>query len=71
MRSEDTEGGEGEEEDLEDSELEDRRLVRKCYSTDWTALRRKGSHQDFQWEWSFLSWDRGSSGESSSTSAVL
>ena len=51
MRSEDTEGGEGEEEDLEDSELEDRRLVRKCYSTDWKALRRKGSHQDFQWEW--------------------
>ena len=26
-------------------------------TAEWAALRRRGSHEDFQLEWSVLSWD--------------
>ena len=39
-----------------------RRDVRECYSAEWASLRRKGSHQELELEWSVLSWDRESPG---------
>ena len=39
--------------------------VRECYSAEWAALRRKGSHQELELEWSVLSWDREAPGMSS------
>ena len=27
------------------------------WAAEWAALRRRGSHEDFQLEWSVLSWD--------------
>ena len=42
-----------------------RRDVRECYSAEWAALRRKGSHQELELEWSVLSWDREAPGMSS------
>ena len=40
-----------------------RRDVRECYSAEWAALRRKGSHEELELEWSVLSWDRESPGK--------
>ena len=40
-----------------------RRDVRECYSAEWAALRRKGSHQELELEWSVLCWDRESPGK--------
>ena len=39
--------------------------VRECYSAEWAALRRKGSYQELELEWSVLSWDREAPGMSS------
>ena len=38
--------------------------VRECYSAEWAALRRKGSHRELELEWAALSWDRESPGQS-------
>ena len=40
-----------------------RRDVRERYSAEWAALRRKGSHEELELEWSVLSWDRESPGQ--------
>ena len=37
--------------------------VRECYSAEWAALRRKGSHRELELEWAVLSWDRESPGQ--------
>ena len=39
-------------------------MVRRLYSQEFSSLRRKGSHVDLELEWSVLSWDTGSQGES-------
>ena len=39
------------------------RDVRERYSAEWAALRRKGSHEELELEWSVLSWDRESPGK--------
>ena len=48
--------------DEEEEEVKRRRSVRECYSAEWSSLRRRGSHQEFQLEWSVLSWEEGGPG---------
>ena len=47
-----------------DNEREGDNMVRRLYSQEFSSLRRKGSHADLELEWSVLSWDTGSQGES-------
>ena len=42
----------------EEEEEVEWRSVRECYRAEWSSLMRKGSNQDFELEWSVLSWDR-------------
>ena len=46
-----------------------RRDVRECFSAEWAALRRKGSHQELELEWSVLCWDRESPGKTEQISS--
>ena len=46
-----------------------RRDVRECFSAEWAALRRKGSHQELELEWSVLSWDRETPGKTEISSS--
>ena len=47
-----------------DNEREGDNMVRRLYNQEFSTLRRKGSHADLELEWSVLSWDTGSQGES-------